>query len=126
MATDKQLGIWMDHSIAELIDSNSKNVMSTIESKFTYEVQEDAIHRGENHMHTKEQQMHEEYYKQIGSEILKYDHVLLFGPTNAKTELYNFLNKDSHFKNIKIDVEAADKMSDNQKNALVKNHFKNQ
>jgi hypothetical protein len=49
--------------------------------------------------------------------------VLLFGPTNAKLELSNFLKKDLHFKDIKIDIEAADKMSDNEKLAFVKAHF---
>ncbi|MFT6479867.1 MAG: stalled ribosome rescue protein Dom34, partial [Spirosomataceae bacterium] len=42
----------------------------------------------------KRQQMNEAFYKEIADEILKYDHVLLFGPTNAKTELHNFLNKN--------------------------------
>ena len=69
--------------------------------------------------------MQESYYKEIGVEILKYDHVLLFGPTNAKTELHNYLGKDLHFKDIIIDIEAADKMSDNEKHAFVLDHFKN-
>lgn len=51
--------------------------------------------------------------------------MLLFGPTNAKTELHNFLNKDSHFKNVKVDVVSADKMTENEKNAFVKKHFEN-
>ena len=50
--------------------------------------------------------------------------MLLFGPTNAKTELKNYLNQDLHFKDIQIDVESADKMTENEKDAFVKNHFK--
>jgi len=38
-------------------------------------------------MHNKRQQLHEVYYKEIADVILKYNNVLLFGPTNAKTEL---------------------------------------
>jgi len=76
-------------------------------------------------MHNKRQQMHEAYYKEIAGEIIKYNHVLLFGPTNAKVELHNYLNKDLHFKNIQIDIEPEDKMTDNEKDAFVKNHFKN-
>jgi hypothetical protein len=49
--------------------------------------------------------------------------VLLFGPTNAKTELQNYLNKDLHFKDIPIDIEAADKMTENEQVAFVKKHF---
>jgi hypothetical protein len=35
----------------------------------------------------------------------------------------NYLNKDLHFKDIVIDVEPADKMTDNQLDAFVRNHF---
>ncbi len=74
-------------------------------------------------MHNKRQQMHEAFYKEIAGQILRYDHVLLFGPTNAKTELHNYMNKDLHFKDINIDVESADKMTNNEKDAFVKKHF---
>lgn len=69
--------------------------------------------------------MQEAYYKEIADEILNYTHVLLFGPTNAKVELHNYLNKDLHFKDITIDIATADKMTDNEKNAFVENHFEN-
>ncbi|MBI3234993.1 MAG: hypothetical protein HYZ42_13320, partial [Bacteroidetes bacterium] len=62
--------------------------------------------------------------KEIATEILKYNHVLLFGPTDAKKELHNFLKKDSHFKEVKIDIQSADKMTDNEKDAFVQSHFK--
>jgi hypothetical protein len=126
MNNTKQLGIWMDHSEANLIDLNEAENCYTIDSKFTYEVKDEAIRNSEHVMHNKEQQMHEAFYKEIGSVILKYDDVLLFGPTKAKTELHNYLQKDSHYKNIKIEVEAADKMRDNEKNARVKSHFEKQ
>lgn len=124
METTKTIGIWMDHSAADFIDINSKKNNQVIHSEFTMEVKEEALNRSEDLMHNKEQQMHEAYYKKIAAEVLKYNHVLLFGPTNAKTELNNFLGKDSHFNTIKIDVKSADKMSDNEKTAFVENHFK--
>ncbi len=123
MENSKNLGIWMDHSDADIIDINKESYSSTIKSKFTFDTKEAAIHKGEYLMHNKEQQMHEAYYSEIADEILKYDHVLLFGPTNAKTELYNYLNKDLHFKDITIEVKSSDKMSENEKFAFVRNHF---
>lgn len=123
MKEDKQLGIWMDHSTANLIDLSSNKSNSTISSKFSFDTKEEALKRSERLMHNKRQQMHEGYYKEIADAILKYNHVLLFGPTNAKTELHNYLNKDLHFKDIKIDIESADKMTDNEKEAFVKKHF---
>ncbi len=120
----KKLGIWMDHENANLIDLNSKKHSRSITSEFTFNTKEDALNRSESLMHNKRQQMHEAYYKEIADVILKYDNVLLFGPTNAKTELHNYLNKDLHFKDINIDIESADNMTDNEKDAFVENHFK--
>lgn len=125
MQTKNELGIWMDHSKAYLIDLNSKQNHHSIHSKFTASTKEEALGRSENLMHNKEQQMHEKYYKKIAAEILKYEHVLLFGPTNAKAELHNYLDKDLHFKDVIIDIEKADKMTDNEKYTFVSNHFKN-
>lgn len=123
MKTTKCAGIWMDHSTAELIDLNEIKNDHAIKSKFSFSAKEEALSRSENLMHNKEQQMHELYYKKIAAEILNYDHVLLFGPTNAKVELHNYLDKDLHFKDIKIDIESTDNISDNEKHAFVKNHF---
>lgn len=123
MDTKKNLGIWMDHSAADLIEANDSKTNHTIQSDFTQIEETDAMHKSENIMHNKEQQMHQAYYKKIADEILKYNHVLLFGPTNAKSELHNYLNKDLHFKDIKIGIEPADKMSDNEKLAFVKKYF---
>ena len=124
MKAQKKLGIWMDHSSANLIDLNSKKHGRSITSEFTLTTKEEALTRSESLMHNKRQQMHEAYYKEISDVILNYDDVLLFGPTNAKTELHNYLNMDLHFKDINIDIESADKMTDNEKDAFVENHFK--
>lgn len=126
MKQKKTLGIWMDHASANLLDLHSKKNNHTIVSEFTFSTKEEALDKSESLMHNKEQQMHEAYYKEIADEILKYDTVLLFGPTDAKSELHNYLNKDLHFKDIKIDIEAADKMTDNQKEAFVREHFEKQ
>jgi stalled ribosome rescue protein Dom34 len=124
MKANKSMGIWMDHSSADIIDLKKEN-KNTITSKFTADIKEDALGRSENLMHNKRQQMLEAYYKEIATKILSYDHVVLFGPTNAKTELYNYLNKDAHFKDVKIDVKSADKLTDNEKKAFVRDYFDN-
>ena len=112
----------MDHSIAEIIDTTIKSKVIT-ECDFTFADKEEALSRSENLMHNKRQQKIEAYYKKIADAILTYDHVLLFGPTNAKTELHNYINL--HFKDIKFDVKPADKMTENEKIAFVKDHFNN-
>jgi len=63
--------------------------------------------------------------KEIADAILNYDQMLSFGPTNAKLVLRNYLNTDLNFNNIRIEMESADGMRDNEKDAFVKNHLKN-
>jgi hypothetical protein len=125
MEARNNLGIWMDHSKAYLMEVNLKKNNRSIESDFSLSTKEEALSRSEDIMHNKEQQMHQAYYSEIGKEILKYKHVLLFGPTRAKAELHNYLSKDLHFKDIKIDIEPADKMTINEQHAFVNNHFEN-
>lgn|SRR5690606_31248003 len=123
MKTEKQLGIWMDYANANLIDLESEKSCRVIISEFTPDVKEEVKQRSEHTMNNKEEQLNELYYKEISQEILKYENVLIFGPTNAKLELKNYLNNDSKFNNVKIEIESADNMSNNQQVAHVKNHF---
>jgi hypothetical protein len=57
--------------------------------------------------------------------IRSYDDILLFGPTEAKTELYNLLKADHHFSKIRIIVKPADKINDQQQHSFIKNYFQN-
>lgn len=70
MKTQKRLGIWMDHSTANLMDLNAKKDSHSIASKFNESTKEEALKKSENLMHNKRQQMQEEYYKEIADAIL--------------------------------------------------------
>ena len=59
-------------------------------------------------------------------DIILYKEVLLFGPTDAKSELLNILHADLRFKEISIEVLSADNMTENQKLAFVKTYFSKQ
>ena len=125
MKTDKKLGIWMDNSTAHIIELTTADVeTSIVASAFTNEEREQTLGKSEHVMHNKEQQQQSVYYKKLSDIIAGYDDVLLFGPTNAKAELYNTLKTDQHFKDIKIEVQSADKMTEHQQQAFVKNYFK--
>ncbi len=124
MSTAKNIGIWMDHSNAHLMEFTTDPIETkTIASKFTHSEKEESFKKSENVMHNKEQHQRSEYYKKLGETIKNYEHVLLFGPTDAKTELLNALRADHRFEKIKIDVKPADKMTDNQQHAFVREHF---
>ena len=124
MITEKRLGIWMDHSSAHLMEFSMASIdTKTIESKFTHQAKEDSLTRGENVMHSKEQHQQAEYYKNLGDIIRNYEEVVLFGPTDAKTELLNTLRTDHRFEKIKIEVKQTDKMTENQQHAFVRDFF---
>ena len=124
MSTAKKLGIWMDHSSAHLMEYSDNTIKSIlIESEFTHQDKTQSLVKSEHLMHNKEQQQQASYYKGLGDIIREYDAVLLFGPTDAKTELFNILRADHLFAHIKIEVEQADKMTENQEHAFVKTYF---
>lgn len=124
MKATKYLGIWMDNSTAHIIELGQETAETNIiYSKFTHQEREQSAGKSENLMHNKEQRLQTDYYKELGEVIKKYEEVILFGPTNAKVELINILKEDHHFDNIKIEVQSADKMTDNQQVAFVKDYF---
>ncbi len=124
MKTEKSIGIWMDHSTAHLMEFTSEPIETKIiESTFTHEVKEESLKKSESLMHNKEQHLQSEYYKKLREIVKNYKRVLLFGPTDAKIELYNILKADHHFENTKIETKQADKMTDNQQHAFVREYF---
>lgn len=124
MTTAKYLGIWMDHSNAHLMEFSTDTIETkVIASKFTHQEKEHSLSKGEYLMHNKEQHQQSEYYKELGKAILNYEAVVIFGPTDAKSELLNLLRKDHRFEKIKIETQQADKMTENQQHAFVKEYF---
>jgi hypothetical protein len=124
MQSSKHLGIWMDHSTANIMElSNEKIVSETLVSTPAFPDQVQNLRMDESLMHNKEQNEQSDFYKKLSYIINDYNEVLLFGPTNAKTELFNVLNNNRQFEKIKITVQPADKMTKNQQQAFVKDFF---
>lgn len=124
MKKSSNLGIWMDHASAHIMEYSTDSIeLKTISSKFTNQEKRKSLTKGETMMHNKEQQLQNSYYLQLGDVIRNYESVLLFGPTDAKTELANLLREDLRFDDIKIEVQAADKMTENQQHAYVRDYF---
>ena len=124
MKTSKKIGIWMDHSSANLMDPLTDPIVTkTIVSDFSHQDKEETLLKGESTMHHKEQHKQSEYYHHIAEAIRNYDEVILFGPTDAKVELLNILRTNHLFSKIKIDLKQTDKMSEIQQHAFVKDYF---
>jgi hypothetical protein len=126
MNVKRKLGIWMDHSIAYLIEyGNETDETNIIESGFDNEEKQKSLAKSESLMHNKEQQTQHDFYKQLSVFIKNFDDIILFGPTDAKVELFNILKADSSFAKSKIEVEQTDKMTENQRYAYVRDYYSN-
>ncbi len=123
MKTTKRLGIWMDHSTANLIEFTDDKTASIAVDAQVGEQDEPLNARDETMIQNKEQNELSDYFKRISEVIKDYDEVLLFGPTHAKDELNNLLKEDHHFDEVKIEIKPADNMTENQQEAFVREHF---
>jgi hypothetical protein len=122
----KNLGIWMDHANAHLMEFTTDPVTTDIISNpFSHRDKEHSLGKSEDGMHNKEQHSQHEYYKKLGDIIRNFQDVLLFGPTNAKVELLNLLRADHQFEKIKLETKDSDKMTQNEQHAFVKDYFSN-
>lgn len=124
MKIANSIGIWMDHTSANLMEFTTDPIETKkIESSFNYQEKEDGLIKSESLMHNKEQHEQKAFYKHLEKIISGYTEVILFGPTDAKAELYNVLKTDHRYANIKIEVVETDKMTENQQHAFVRKHF---
>ena len=114
----------MDHLNARLMDWTTGTMeTSLIASKFNHEEKEGTLEKSESLMHNAEKHEEATYYKQIAEVIRNYSDILLFGQTQAKNELYNILRADHRFEKIRIEVKPTDRLTENQQDALVREHF---
>jgi hypothetical protein len=121
----KELGVWMDHSNAILMELYNHMIDSKKIAIKPVQIERDNENTHEVHTHTKEQKHNQSvYFKEIKDIIRNYNDVLLFGPTDAKNELFNLLKADHHFENTKIELRNTDKMSENEMHEFVVEYFR--
>jgi len=119
-----KLGIWMDHQHAFITEFAADQMKSTQVSNDASTMDKTtAFSKGEIHHHTKEQQLQGDYYKKLAEIIKNYKSVVLYGPTTAKDELLHRLTSDHTFSGVRIHLQAADKMTENQRHAFVREYF---
>ncbi|MEP7195923.1 MAG: hypothetical protein ABI851_05345 [Saprospiraceae bacterium] len=124
MKTEKRAGIWMDHSHAHLIEFSPEPMETkVIQSEFSHEDKLKSLSKSERGMHNKEQQQNHEYYHKLAQIILNFQEVVLFGPTDAKSELYNTIKENPLYAHIRIFLLPADKMTIHEEQNFVKDYY---
>lgn len=124
MTATKKLGIWMDHSFAHLMELTATNYkIKTIESEFLTKIQNTNFDKYDEILSLNEQNQLNCYYKKIGEIIKNYSRVILFGPSDAKVELFDLLSEDVRFLKIKFEIKDTEKMTVQQQHTFIKDYF---
>lgn len=96
----------MDHSIAYLMEFTSLYFeIQTIELKLTNQQKNLGLVEDESLIKSIEKKQLSDYYKKIGETVKNYKRVILFGPSDAKVELFDFLSEDERFLKIKFEIK---------------------
>lgn len=120
----KKLGVWMDHSIAYLMEfTNNPFEIKTIESELTENNNQLILSKKSEALINMDQHTLYAYYNKIGEAIKNYKQIVLFGPTDAKIELFDVLSEDHRFVKIKVEIKETDKMSVNQQHDFINKYF---
>ena len=122
----KELGLWIDHreaviAFASMEDAQIKRVESDIEKHAQFSgnaakaTEEDIKDRRfANHL--------QKYYDEVIGYIRDADAILILGPGEAKVELKQRL-ESQHLGQRIVGIESADKMTDRQIAAKIREHF---
>ncbi len=125
MNSSKQLGIWMDYSMAYLIElANDKIGKKTLKISPAFHGPLENLRLNESRMYNKAQNHQSNFHRELSLVINNYTEVLLFGPGEAKNELFNLLKNNQQFENVKISTQPADKLTENEQETFVKDFFK--
>jgi hypothetical protein len=122
MKTKRKLGIWMNRSIAHLMEiSHEPFEVTTIESEL--EIIGDKIAVKEVLAPSKIKQLQLKYYNNIRKSIQDFYYVVIFGPTDAKRELFDILAEDESLAKVKVEIKETDEMNTQEKHEFVQKYF---
>jgi len=131
----KNIGLWIDHETTFIViisngDSKIQKIGSKVESHIKtlggartaspYGPQDVATERKLERK--RKQHLHQYYQKVIGA-IKDADHIFIFGPGAAKSELEKQMGKSKALSAKIVGIEPSDKMTEGQMIAKVKNFF---
>lgn len=122
MKTKRKLGIWMNRSIAHLMEiSHEPFEVTTIESDL--EILEDKVAMKKVLPPSKVKQLQLKYYNNIRKSIQDFYYVVIFGPTDAKRELFDLLAEDENLTKVKVEIKETDEMNAREKHEFVQKYF---
>jgi hypothetical protein len=131
----KEVAVWIDHKKAVIVTGDGGKI-EKLESKMENYIRSNGGTHGKTPSGTQiffpEDQRDRrfvehlnKYYAEVIAQLREADAILIFGPGEAKFELEKRLRHVEHHNHI-IGIESADKLTDRQIAAKVKNFFASQ
>lgn len=122
-----KVGIWIDHKRAVIVSvSAGRLTTKTLESEVgahpRYSGQPDD--GGEKKYEERHGERLAEYYDEVIGQLGQPKALLIFGPGEAKLELKERLSRSKTLSECTVEIETADKLTDPQIVARMKEHFR--
>ena len=123
---NRMAGVWIDHKKAVIVSASEGRVTTrTLESDVAahphFGGQQDG--GGEKKYEERHRERLERYYNEVIDHIGTPEAVLIFGPGEAKRELRARLGRSAAPSQPFVEIETADKLTEPQIVAKVKEHF---
>jgi hypothetical protein len=120
------VGVWIDHKKAVIVSASEDHVTTkTLESDVGphphFGGQEDG--GGEKKYEERRRQSLERYFDEVVTHLGQPEALLIFGPGEAKLELKERLGRSGTLPQPVVEIETADRLSDPQIVARVKERF---
>ncbi|WP_294201948.1 hypothetical protein [uncultured Chryseobacterium sp.] len=123
MSEKKLAGIWMDKEKAIVVKNH--DAQNAFKFFLCSPVKAEIQHgnSSENAGNNAEQTNRIKYFKEIEHLLINSQEVLIIGPGTVQEEFKHYLEETPQFKNLKIQLDTAQQMSDEQVLEKVKEHF---
>ena len=130
-----RVGIWIDHKKAVIVFASADRVtVTTLASEVGpharyskragYPTPDGPQEGGGEKSYEKRYDQHlDRYYNEVISQLGQPDALLIFGPGEAKLQLKERLSRSKSLSECVVEVETADKLTDPQVVAKVKEHY---
>lgn len=123
MSEKKLAGIWMDTEKAIVVKNH--DAQNAFKFFLCSPVKAEIQHgnSSENAGNNAEQTNRVKYFKEIEHLLINSQEVLIMGPGTVQEEFKHYLEETPQFKNLKIQLDTAQQMSEEQVLEKVKEHF---
>ena len=123
---NRMAGVWIDHKKAVIVSASEGRITTTavqsdVDAHPRFSGQQDR--GGEKKYEERHRQSLDRYYDEVIAHLGAPEALLIFGPGEAKLELKERLGRSGTLSQLIVDIETADKLTDPQIVAKVKEHF---